>query len=785
LAEGLRCVCASGFTGPDCEHRVCPHGKAWADVPSGRDVAHATAECSGQGYCDRRTGECDCRVPFGGAACERLRCPEDEEGVACSGHGQCVTMRWAADHWDGRVFVRPNVSYSLWDADQTTGCACDEGYAGFNCSLVECPRGDVPETTGQRNEKVHIECQGASGSFSVTFRGHSTRPVPVDAPPGHLEKYLEDLPSIGDVEITTANFSDSVCGRDTPVVTDVEFLTDFGDLPALRVLPSDDFAVGGYALALTRQFLYCDGPCDVINCTGGLYFEYDGEYTEKIAFNASANDVEKALAALSTLGGAASDFGPLNVSVSGSARLCGAQQNNLTISTRAAFGNVYELKIVNSLRRSDTGELLNVTLRSEKGTKENDYCSDRGWCDFATGTCMCRQLATSPYYYEYASSDGYDNPGTRGDCGHAARKARSCPRAFNNVRETFMECGGRGSCDNATFVCDCEEGFYGGDCSLRRCPRSKPWFFEATGPNEAHVVDVECAGMGYCDRGSGSCVCRDGFGGSACQRLDCPRDKELRACSGKGRCLPMFRMADFSPAGPETTYGAATRENEAQWDSRRVYGCRCDTPDATQPHSGPVSFISGIEVKNPNLGGYAGYDCSRRWCPAGDSPKKPGLFEIQTIRCDGSSSFTVTFRGQTTRAIASNATFDLVEAALENLTTIGDVDVAFSNGKRACDPAWQYDADRGMAITFLSELGDLPLMTTDPAYNVSETEKGTKRQAECSDQGYCDYDSGLCECLTGYVGSDADGNIGSRRDCGRLDGHGATLNEYRGLPGGN
>ena len=35
-------------------------------------------------------------------------------------------------------------------------------------------------------------------------------------------------------------------------------------------------------------------------------------------------------------------------------------------------------------------------------------------------------------------------------------------------------------------------------------------------------------------------------------------------------------------------------------------------------------------------------------------------------------------------------------------------------------------------------------------------------------------------CLQGHSGSDGDGNVGSRRDCGRLDPFGDTLNEFRG-----
>ncbi|EGB05952.1 hypothetical protein AURANDRAFT_30261 [Aureococcus anophagefferens] len=156
--DAFVCTCMSGYTGPDCSMKACPHGVAWADYPTATDEAHAgDVECSGMGYCDHGSGECDCRDGFEGPACERLACPTDDGGTPCSGHGRCVTTGGAARGWDGRTLVRPNVSYDLWDAEKMMGCLCDAGYGGFNCSRVECPRGDIPETLGQQNEES-AEC---------------------------------------------------------------------------------------------------------------------------------------------------------------------------------------------------------------------------------------------------------------------------------------------------------------------------------------------------------------------------------------------------------------------------------------------------------------------------------------------------------------------------------------------------------------------------------------------------------------------------------------------------
>lgn len=108
---------------------------------------------------------------------------------------------------------------------------------------------------------------------------------------------------------------------------------------------------------------------------------------------------------------------------------------------------------------------------------------------------MCNQLKKFPLDYDYRSSDGYGRSGTRGDCGHPASRATSCPAFYED--DKWKVCGGkpRGVCDNTTFVCKCAADRYGADCMLRRCPAGVSWWGEARGENQPHDLR-ECSGMG-------------------------------------------------------------------------------------------------------------------------------------------------------------------------------------------------------------------------------------------------------------------------------------------------
>ncbi|GAB9470665.1 hypothetical protein Gpo141_00007905 [Globisporangium polare] len=234
------CICNEGFTGGDCNERLCPKGKAWFDLPISDDVAHQLVECSNAGACDRLKGDCICLSGFTGAACNRMTCPND-----CSGHGTCYTMEdlgkratlngELAGYTYGAV---PNKK-ETWDYDMVTGCLCSAGWEGHDCAKQSCPTGDDPMTvynpdgTVQSSEVQELICTGTSGFLSLKFRDAVTAQLPFSVSVANLQAALSGLATISDVAVSFSNGLSACTPTGTNIIR-VEFLNDFGDLPPLR-----------------------------------------------------------------------------------------------------------------------------------------------------------------------------------------------------------------------------------------------------------------------------------------------------------------------------------------------------------------------------------------------------------------------------------------------------------------------------------------------------------------------------------------------------------------------
>lgn len=260
--------------------------------------------------------------------------------------------------------------------------------------------------------------------------------------------------------------------------------------------------------------------------------------------------------------------------------------------------------------------------------------------------------------------------------------ASGCPAACNN----------NGAC-GADHVCACFATHRGASCAERVCPSAVTswWAADPAAPGGTHGP-AECAGAGTCDRLTGRCACFPGYAGGACERLDCPGASAAGLCSGHGVCRSMRQHA--ASAGP-LAYAAP-------WDADAVWGCACDAP-------------------------YAGFDCSRFACPAGDDPLTSGqvdavqyvvcaaLYAQQTVtvRAAGGALTGGTFALRAAEAFsrplahdASAADVEAALAALPNVAGAGGV-TAVAAAAAADGPEWK--------VTFAADGALLAALYKQPA----------------------------------------------------------------------
>lgn len=82
---------------------------------------------------------------------------------------------------------------------------------------------------------MRIVCEADAGSLTFSFRGVTSADIPFDASYGYVEELLEAMDTVADVEVSILDGAEAVCGQAQEVVTEVEFLQDFGNLPAALV----------------------------------------------------------------------------------------------------------------------------------------------------------------------------------------------------------------------------------------------------------------------------------------------------------------------------------------------------------------------------------------------------------------------------------------------------------------------------------------------------------------------------------------------------------------------
>jgi hypothetical protein len=233
-------VCYPGYQALDCSERVCLFGRSWGDIADGNDQAHDYSECSSNGLCDRKTGECTCNDGFTGDACRYAACPND-----CNGHGTCEFISELAVDGSIQYGSVTDRKYDLWDAQKSRACKCDAYWGGVDCSSRMCPKGNDPLTTMTKDTlggntaevqevqtvdirpQLHADDAGyysaIGGDFTLSYtdaynQEWTTRPIRVSTQISNTKVEVDALTPAYLKDIDLANTPDVEVSTDTSVV---------------------------------------------------------------------------------------------------------------------------------------------------------------------------------------------------------------------------------------------------------------------------------------------------------------------------------------------------------------------------------------------------------------------------------------------------------------------------------------------------------------------------------------------------------------------------------------
>jgi hypothetical protein len=392
-------------------------------------------------------------------------------------------------------------------------------------------------------------------------------------------------------------------------------------------------------------------------------------------------------------------------------------------------------------------------------------------CDNACsghGTCMTDDVCNC-----------YDNWGIgihqdSGDCSE-----RKCPYELAWVDtpdkvgafHKYAECAGRGICDRGTGECACFDGYEGKGCQRTTCPNDcsghgtceyiEDMAFAATWgdySNQQFRTDAKTFDFNSWDAGkTRGCVCDAQYGDVDCSKRMCPYGndvldvRDVLTVAEKQQIQELRFISENASPISDSTGGVTTLRGET---FALTFKSRLNETFTTIPivfdDADLPDFVNDIQLALLNL--------PNRVI---DGVSVSAYKELTALTTSGSlnngnaASSTSDHDGLGTQTIGVGDVTEtdgiLVSAKMNDMIRV----VIQFTGEAVQGPQHlisveDYECSNGCTpkITGLS----LQYRHDHATNNVTETELADFNSYECGRRGKCDYDSGLCECFTGYSG---------------------------------
>ena len=813
------CVCNTGYIGVDCSQRVCPSGKAWFDIPDINNNAHRDyTECSNMGHCNRVTGICDCRFGFTGAACDQLVCPfgsstgfaqiqNKTDSTMCTGNGQCMSKRQVAKYRD-YVHTFNITDYNEWDGDMIYGCLCSPGWTGTACDKRTCAFGydplnySFPWTPAQDQVQL-LECNcgttDCNGGIRLKYREAYTGYIPALSAAEGLKYMLKQVmdfdpsPSSNDLFSVQLLAGSTICSTGGSVVA----ITFRYKQPPLEVMLEGEM-IDGYANIISSAGIL---PLYSLPEARPNFYAVEGN---RIPTECSSRGVcDRFSGVCKCYSGFTSSNG-----IGGRGRLndCGFQESEVSTGfdkgVNAILTNV-RCPVVNDVTCSGHG-YCTKPADDYYGSSSSPYERFYRWhrnCTCETGyygqACEFKQCPMGPSIY--------------GDVGWV-----NLNYSASQISPYMMtECSGVGYCNTTTGACDCWDLFEGSACERMKCSYD-PQYNDECGLSGYCVSLREAAQLHSNSDGSFNPIVYNDFDadwvrGCFCTPYDKYQSPEFEKSPDDVEYINIHN-ASFVYNGSTINFGSVVKKIYYREYYRgpyafthttfKGYACtRATCPTGEYPFdSGGVNEVQMLKCKGQN-GTF-----TLKFRNAVSEPISY-LASATQLKAILEKMLSIT----TVQVTVGESGFNM--PGVQHFSWMNSGPPMYPNkylnvgegGTPICDAKGDYP----VYIEFLSELGDVPLLEPDitnlicyqsgcidpygyydwqPGWNfvsdyddtknpgfiskviVTEYQKGTKGNYECSRNGICMEDTGICRCSPGFKSSNGSVNYpGERGDCTYYD----------------